>query len=49
MLGDGAGARTSAAFVKKWKASNLKERSATNEHFMDLCRLLDEAAAQAYA
>jgi hypothetical protein len=37
------------AFIKKWKASNLKERSAAHEHFIDLCRLLDEAVAQAYA
>jgi len=38
-----------SAFSKKWKASNLKERSAAHEHFIDLCRLLDEAVAQAYA
>jgi hypothetical protein len=38
-----------SAFIKKWKASNLKERSAAHEHFIDLCRLLDEAVAQAYA
>jgi hypothetical protein len=38
-----------SAFIKKWKASNLKERSAAHEHFTDLCRLLDEAVAQAYA
>jgi len=37
-----------SAFIKKWKASNLKERSAAHEHFIDLCRLLDEAVAQAY-
>ena len=49
MLGEGQGARTPAAFIKKWKASNLKERSATHEHFIDLCRLLDEAVAQANA
>ena len=40
---------TPSAFIKKWKASNLKERSAAHEHFIDLCRLLDEAVAQAYA
>jgi hypothetical protein len=44
-----ARAMTSSAFIKKWKASNLKERSAAHEHFIDLCRLLDEAVAQAYA
>ena len=30
------------AFINKWKAANLKERSAAQEHFLDLCRLLDE-------
>ena len=29
-------------FVDKWKASELKERSASQEHFIDLCRLLGE-------
>jgi len=29
-------------FAKKWKASTLKESSASQEHFLDLCRLLDE-------
>jgi hypothetical protein len=37
-----ARAMTPSAFIKKWKASNLKERSAAHEHFIDLCRLLDE-------
>ena len=27
-------------FIKKWKASTLKERSASQEHFLDLCRLI---------
>ena len=40
---------TSSAFIKKWKASNLKERSAAHEPSIDLCRLLDAAVAQAYA
>jgi hypothetical protein len=40
---------TPSAFIKQWKASNLKERSAAHEHFIDLSRLLDEAVAQAYA
>jgi hypothetical protein len=44
-----ARAMTPSAFIKKWKASNLKERSVAHEHFIDLCRLLDEAVAQAYA
>lgn len=34
---------TPEEFVEKWKASELKERSAAQEHFIDLCRLLDEA------
>ena len=29
-------------FIAKWRASELKERSAAQEHFIDLCRLLDE-------
>jgi type II restriction/modification system DNA methylase subunit YeeA len=33
---------TPDAFITKWKASSLKERSAAQEHFCDLCRLLDE-------
>ena len=33
---------TPDAFVAKWRAAELKERSAAQEHFIDLCRLLDE-------
>jgi hypothetical protein len=33
---------TPSAFITKWKASNLKERSAAHEHFIDICRLLGE-------
>ena len=33
---------TPAAFVAKWRASELKERSGAQEHFIDLCRLLGE-------
>ena len=29
-------------FITKWHASELKERSAAQEHFIDLCRLLGE-------
>ena len=29
-------------FIAKWRASELKESSASQEHFIDLCRLLDE-------
>ncbi len=33
---------TPGDFIAKWRASTLKERSAAQEHFIDLCRLLDE-------
>jgi hypothetical protein len=29
-------------FIAKWQGVTLKERSAAQEHFLDLCRLLDE-------
>ncbi|MBO0904661.1 class I SAM-dependent DNA methyltransferase [Jiella sonneratiae] len=29
-------------FIKKWSNSKLKERSAAQEHFLDLCRILNE-------
>ena len=29
-------------FIAKWRASTLKENSASQEHFIDLCRLLGE-------
>ncbi|MGX6648805.1 hypothetical protein ACWCOP_12790 [Maricaulaceae bacterium MS644] len=29
-------------FIKKWGPSKLKERSAAQEHFLDLCHLLGE-------
>lgn len=31
---------TAHQFIEKWKASTLKERSASQEHFIDLCRLI---------
>ncbi|MGY3584430.1 type II restriction/modification system DNA methylase subunit YeeA [Bradyrhizobium sp. USDA 4341] len=31
-------------FIKKWKAAELKERSAAQSHFIDLCHMLDELA-----
>ena len=31
-------------FIAKWKVAELKERSAAQSHFIDLCRLLDEPA-----
>ena len=33
---------TPEAFIAKWRVAQLKERSAAQEHFIDLCRLLDE-------
>jgi hypothetical protein len=30
-------------FIRKWKASTLRERAASREHFADLCRLVDHA------
>ena len=33
---------TPGAFIAKWRASELKESSAAQEHFIDLCHLLDE-------
>ena len=33
---------TPDAFIAKWRASELKERSASQSHFIDLCRLLGE-------
>ena len=35
-------AMTPGEFIAKWLASELKERSAAQEHFIDLCRLLGE-------
>ncbi|HJP67699.1 MAG TPA: DNA methyltransferase [Sphingomicrobium sp.] len=29
-------------FIRKWQTSTLKERSAAQEHFIDLCHLLEE-------
>lgn len=33
---------TPEQFITKWKAAELKERSAAQSHFIDLCRMLDE-------
>ena len=33
---------TPGEFIAKWRTSELKERSASQEHFIDLCRLLGE-------
>ena len=37
-----ADAMTPGEFIAKWRASELKERSAAQEHFIDLCRLPGE-------
>ena len=37
-----SGANTIHAFIRKWRAVELKERSAAQEHFIDLCRVLGE-------
>ena len=29
-------------FITKWSRSTLTERSGSQQHFLDLCRLLDE-------
>jgi len=36
------GAMTPGAFIAKWRAVELNERSASQSHFIDLCRLLGE-------
>ncbi len=33
---------TPREFIRKWTASTLKERSAAQEHFLDLCRLIGQ-------
>lgn len=37
-----SGIFTVDAFIRKWQRVELKERSAAQEHFLDLCHLLDE-------
>ena len=37
-----ANAMTPGEFIAKWRDSELKERSGSQEHFIDLCRLLGE-------
>ncbi len=34
---------TPEEFIKKWSASTLKERSSSQEHFIDLCHLIGES------
>jgi hypothetical protein len=33
---------TPGLFIEKWKKAELSERSACQQHFLDLCDLLDE-------
>ena len=33
---------TRQEFIHKWRPSQLRERQASQEHFIDLCRLLEE-------
>lgn len=33
---------TPAEFIAKWQANTRTERAACQEHFLDLCHLLDE-------
>jgi hypothetical protein len=33
---------TPQQFIAKWKRANLAERSAAQQHFLDLCELLDQ-------
>ena len=42
MLFFAVGAMTPVEFIAKWRVSELKERSAAQEHFIDLCRLLGQ-------
>ncbi len=45
LVGIGGGSLvTPEQFIAKWKAVELKERSASQSHFIDLCKLLDEPA-----
>jgi len=37
-----AGSMTPAQFVAKWRPVELAERAASQEHFLDLCRLLGQ-------
>jgi len=33
---------TPQEFIHKWKRANLSERSAYQQHFLDLCELLNQ-------
>jgi hypothetical protein len=34
---------TPRTFARKWSGARLKERSASQEHFIDLCRMIGHA------
>ena len=36
------GGLTWAGFIEKWSRTTLPERAASQEHFLDLCRLLNQ-------
>ena len=38
---------TPARFIEKWKLAELKERAACQEHFLDLCRVLEQESPAA--
>ncbi|MFI4860925.1 MAG: type IIL restriction-modification enzyme MmeI, partial [Phycisphaerales bacterium JB063] len=42
MPNDSNPSMTPAAFVAKWRDNTLSERSASQQHFIDLCRLLGQ-------
>ncbi len=33
---------TPQEFIAKWRRANLSERSACQQHFLDLCEILDQ-------
>ena len=33
---------TPTAFIEKWQKTKLSERSSAQEHFLDLCKLLEQ-------
>jgi hypothetical protein len=37
-----SGAMTPARFIAKWRETELSERSASQQHFCDLCELLGQ-------
>lgn len=39
--------RSVDAFIRKWRSVELKERSAAQEHFLDICRIISEPSPAA--